>query len=235
MIRILGLKRIIWLVCCLFLMAGVGAGIYYYFLPEMERNQNEIRKVEGQIQLKRAQIQTLKLEYAQLRDQIVKFNKIKQVGFFNAQDSVTAREMIKALTSQAHLLRTTLNLLQGFAVDNPQARETGYSLISRPMTVKLQSLDDINAYKFVVALQSVFPGYLEFKNLTLKRSRELDRDILKSIAAGNPSPLIEGTAEFVWWSMASQKQMAANPYFNPAAMPATPSLGAPDQERGVLP
>jgi hypothetical protein len=221
MIRILGLNRIIWIVACILLMAGVGAGVYYYLTPELERYQGEVKKVNGQITMKRGQIQQLKLEYAQLKDQIVKFNKIKASGFFNAQDRVTARETIKELTSQARLLKSELNLQPGSVQNNPKAAETSYVLISGPMSIKINSLDDISAYKFVVALQKIFPGYLEFKSLTMKRAKELDRTVLKGILEGKPDTMIEGTAEFVWWSMASQKQMAANPYFNPAAMPAT--------------
>lgn len=222
MIRLLGLNRIIMIVASILICAAVGAAWYYYLSPTIEQYDKDIKKINGQISVKQADIRQLKEEFTQLKDQILKYNLLKANGFFNAQDRVTARETTRELARQSKLLKAELNLSPGKIVDSQEARDAKHTLISGPMLIKLTAMDDVNAYKFVVALQHVFPGYLEFKRFDLHRSKDLDTGMLEAISKGQSDGLVDGEVEFNWWSMASQRQMEANPYFNPAAV-ATPT------------
>ena len=217
MIRLLGTKRIIIIVVCILFSAAAGAGWYYYLDPEKQRLDREIRTVNGKIFAKEAEIKELKLEYDKLKDQIVGFNLLKKQGFFGAQDRVTARETIRELARQAKLQRVELKLTPARIVDSKEATAASHSLLSGPMTLKIRALDDVHVYKFIIALQRVFPGYLEFNDLLLERKTELTDEVIKNLSEGNSDGLIEGDVSFNWWTMASPEQLGANPYFNPAA------------------
>jgi hypothetical protein len=225
MIQILGLKKVITLVLSLLIIAAAGATYYYYFAPAIEIYDKDNRAADGKIRAKRAEINQLKQEYALLEQQIVEFKILQKAGFFNAQDRITARDTIDKLARLSKLLDAKLNLSPGSLVQDPRARDANYSLISGPLNMDVGVLDDIDVYKFVVALQNVFPGYLEFKSLDLKRGGDLDKGMIKSIMDGKSDSLVTGKVQFVWWSMASQEQMQANPYLNPAALAPKPVGG----------
>lgn len=232
MINLLGPKIVLVIILATLVFGMSGAASYYYMIPQMETAKSDEMRLRGQISTKRDEIRQLKIEYVALKDQILKFNLLKKKGFFNAQDRVTARDTISQLTAQAKLLRADLNLSPAQQItDNKNASDAGYVLISGPMSIKIGSLNDINIFKYMVALQNVFPGYLEFKSFSFTRQGGESQNMLQGLMDGNPEPLIEGELQFTWWSMASPLQMEASPYLNPGAVMAPAVPGQP----GVMP
>lgn len=229
MIQLLGLQRVVGLILSILVIAAVGGLWYYYLVPEMEQHEQEIRNYTAKITAKSGEIRLLKVEYDQLKDQIVRYNLLKERGFFNAQDRVTARETIRALASQVDLYQAGLRLSPATIVDTPKATEAKHKLLSGPMTIKLGSLDDVQTLKFVIALERVFPGYLEFEKLTLRRTRDFDNDMVKQIRERKSNANVDGEVSFKWWSMASEEQLKGSAFFNPTAVetPPTPPTGGP--------
>lgn len=217
MINLLGTKIVMTIIMMLVLLGGAGSGFYYYIAPGQEQVERDQRTVDGKIRVKRDEIRRLKVEYDQLKDQIVKFNILKKKGFFNAQDRVTAREMFNQLSEQANV-NGEIELKAADQMDDPSARDAKHVLISGPMTIKANALLDQNIFKYMVALQNIWPGYLEFKSFDFHRKQDDINKTFTELATGKIESLIEGQLEFTWWSMASPSQMEANPYFNPTAV-----------------
>lgn len=218
MINLLGTKIVLSILIAMLVLGSTGAGLYYYLIPAQEQIEKDQKAIDLKIRAKKAEIAQLKIEYDLLKDQIVKFNILKKKGFFNAQDRVTARETIAQLTEKSELLKAELNLAAATVVQDQNAENAKHVLISGPMSIKISSILDQNVFKYMVALQNIFPGYLEFKDFNFTRKYEPSDITVRSILDGKPQPLIEGELQFNWWSMASPAQMEANPYFNPTAV-----------------
>ncbi len=223
MINLLGTRVVLSILIAMVVLGAAGSSLYYYLIPTQAQVQQDQRSIDLKIRGKRAEIAQLKIEYDLLKDQIVKFNILKKKGFFNAQDRVTARETIAQLTEKSELLKAELNLAAATVVQDQNAESAKHVLISGPMSIKISSILDQNVFKYMVALQNVFPGYLEFKDFNFTRKYEPADITVQSILKGKPQGLIEGELQFNWWSMASPAQMEANPYFNPTAVTPVPT------------
>ena len=77
----------------------------------------------------------------------------------------------------------------------------------------------------MLTLERAFPGYLQFRSFSINRldPKQFD-DQMKRISAGEELGVVQGTVDFLWWTMASQEQMQATPLTNPLQVTAPPSL-----------
>lgn len=219
MIDLLGKKMIALIMICLLISGGAGVTVYYYMLPQQEKLDREAKSLKSQIDGKRAEITRIRFEFDQIQAQIKQFKMLESKGFFNAQDRITARDATVALMRNAKLMNdgTQVSFDPARLVDNEHAAKAGYKLLSGPVKVQFSALNDTNVFSFMVLLDRAFPGYMQMKSLAISRQggKKLDETI-ESLKQGNASAMVNGSAEFVWWSMASEAQLKADPRLNPA-------------------
>ena len=190
---------------------------YLYIMPINETYVQNINATKSKITAKRAEVNRLIMEHAELTKSIKEFNLLKLKGFFNSQDRVTAREMMHEIARQSGISKIELTLPPAAVVRSPQATDANHTLLSGNMKFKVSSLSDRNIFKLIVVLLKSFPGYLEFKDMKIRRVGNFSQDVLLNAAGDNLPSLVDADINFVWWTMASDAQMKSSPYFNPAA------------------
>lgn len=188
---------------------------YLYIMPINETYQQNISTTKSKVTAKRAEVNRLIMEHSELAKSIKEFNLLKMKGFFNSQDRVTAREMMNEIARQSGISKAELTLPPAVVVQSQQAADANHTLLSGQMKFKVSSISDRNIFKLIVVLLKSFPGYLEFKDMQIKRVGNFSQDSLLN-ARDMPS-LVEADINFVWWTMASEEQMKSNPYFNPVS------------------
>jgi hypothetical protein len=219
MIDLLGKKMVTLILVCLFIAGGAGTIVYYYMLPQQEKLDRESKSLKSQIDGKRAEITRIRFEFDKIQTQITQFKVLEAKGFFNAQDRITARDATVALMRNAKLMDegTQVSFDPARLVENEHATKAGYKLLSGPVKVQFSALNDTNVFAFMVLLDRAFPGYMQMKSLQISRTANKDFNAtVDSLRQGNASAMVNGTAEFVWWSMPSEAQLKADPRLNPA-------------------
>ena len=201
---------------------------------EADRNLSSAKsKLEG----KRAEIQKLKEEYALLQSNLKEFKNLEARGFFNDQGRVEAQKSFEKLRSVSGVLKAKYDIASGEIVEDTRASDAGYVVLKSPITVELDSLDDVDVYSFLKLIEEKFPGRVDVVSMYIKRKEAISPVLLRRIGTGEPVTVVTSKLEFVWRTMTSRESLnpdtsvdvtmetseqPINP--NPASAPVDPAL-----------
>ncbi len=227
MIDILGQKLTVFIVICLLVTTGLGGLVYYAILPTKNMYEQESKSILAKTQEISAKVDQLRFDFDSIQTQIDQFRFLEKKGFFNAQDRITTRESIESITRKSGLVEesTEVTFSPAQVIENENARKANHTLIAGPMVVKFAAMTEADVYRYMLTLERAFPGYLQFRSFSINRldPKQFD-DQMKRISAGEELGVVQGTVDFLWWTMASQEQMQATPLTNPLQVTAPPSL-----------
>jgi hypothetical protein len=219
-------KRVFFAIILFFAIAGLSISTaYYYVIPSEIQYKQEADSLKSQAGVVQAEIDKIRFEFEKIQSQIEGFKALQSKGFFNAQDRVTAREAITRLTRRAKV-EADIKFAPASIVENLEVDAAKHKLLSGAMSIGVRSMNDVAAYKFVLGLQKAFPGYLQLKSFTVTRDTSGKfSDKLNGIKEGAETVLVNGNVDLIWWSMASEEQLLADPALNPALLvpPPTPA------------
>lgn len=203
------LKRsvIITLLLLTLLSAGGAYLLYDYLIPLKETKEAEVSKVQAEIEAKRAEVAKLKEEFILLQIQLRKFKELEAKGFFNNQNRVKAKESFAELGVLAGVLNTRYQIDSGILTDVRQASEANSVIVKSPVTLNIDSLDDVDVMTFIKGLQEKFPGSVDFTAVELERTEDLDADVLKKIGRGDPIIMVRAKITFDWRTMANRDRL----------------------------
>lgn len=210
MLQALGRNRIAVLILLIILCSGVGGALYQYLMPERVLADQVLMGARSELEQKRAEIQKLKEEYALLQSQLRYFKQLEARGFFNDQGRVEAQEAFERLRTISGVLNAKYDISAGQIINDPRAEEAGYVILSSPISVELDSLDDVDVYSFLKLIQERFPGKVDIIEMTIAKTQNLTSLNLRAIGTGNPVPLIKTKINFEWKTMASQASISAD-------------------------
>ena len=73
--------------------------------------------------------------------------------------------------------------------------------------MKLTAADDTDVFYFLKLMESHFPGMLEYKEMSLKRTKNLDSAALKQIGNDIPTALVEANIVLDWVTMPDKGEL----------------------------
>lgn len=207
MLKILGPKVLITLLLMGVFTAGTGYGLYNYLIPMREEKDQELSALKSAIDARRREVAQLKEEYILLKEQLEAFTQLGLQGFFNNQNRVEAQESFNKLGQLSGLLNTRYTISSGVLVNDPKAAEANYVVLKSPVTLDISSLDDVDVYTFVKALQERFPGNVDIVGVTLTRKMNVTAPLLREIGSGDPVKMVEARVSFDWRTMAPKDNL----------------------------
>lgn len=198
---ILGPKRVLVVLLLVILNGVMGMATYGYLVPERTKTEQLVKQTKTQTTARRNEVMNLKDEYIRLQGDIKQYKELEARGFFGDQNRVLAQDMFDRMQNIAGLLKARYAISPGTMIDDPIAKEANYSIISSPIVVSIEALDDMDVYSFLKLLQMRFPGSIEITKFDLKRNIELSQPILRQIGTGTPIVLVNSTLSFNWRTM----------------------------------
>lgn len=204
MLKVLGTKKMTFIVMLLLVSAGIGAGWYYWLLPERELVTQQLQTTQGEVETRRQEVAKMKEEFVLLQSQLKAFKSLEGQGFFNEQDRSAAIEKLEKLSNYAGLLRAKLEFDKGELVIDPLADAAGYAVLRTPVKIITSSIDDVDVYSFVKFIEEKFPGKTDISLVKLNRSEMFNEAILRKIGSGDVFPLIGAEINFDWYTMANK-------------------------------
>ena len=207
MIGVLGIKRVIVLAALVAINALLAASAYMYLAPEIVKKERQMRSVRGEVSSLRGDIDRMQVEFEQLEDQKAEFEMLEADGFLKEQNRRQAELVFNTIQKRSGVTRATASVQPGKIEDNEEAEKAGYKILSSPMEVRLQAVDDINVYNYLHLIENYFPGHVEVEEVYIERKARVTGTILKAIAGGQNPTMVEANVKMVWKTLISEDQI----------------------------
>lgn len=208
MLKVLGTRKIVFMVLLLGVNLAIGAGYYYWLLPFREQVTRDLDATRAAVEAKYQEVAKMKEEYILLQSQLRAFKELELRGFFNDQDRSNGIEHLGKLSNYAGLLKAKLKFGRGELVADPLADAAGQVVLKSPVTIDVSAFDDVDVYSFIKFIEEKFPGKVDVTSVKLKRTEIFNEAMLRKIGGGSPTPLVEAQLNFDWLTMASKNVVA---------------------------
>lgn len=210
MISILGMQRVALLIGLIVLNLVV-FGVAYLFMgsssKQMERSVITNRSEGSRIQL---EIETLQDQFLQLDTQQVVFDALKEDGFFEPQGRREAEKILRNAQDSSGVSSAKVGISAARVAKNEEAQKAGYSVLESPVSIGIQSIDDMSVLQYVYSLRNDFPGHLSIDAFSLERARDVDADFLRGITLEEGADPINARLEMTWRTMVSDEVAGVN-------------------------
>lgn len=223
MLEILGRNRLIVLVGLALLCGGSAYTLYEYLVPQKVQAESSLGAAKSALQQKRVEIQKLKEEYALLQTQLRDFKDIEAKGFFNDQGRVEAQANFEKIRAVSGVIVAKYSIDAGQLIEDPRASEAGYVILTNPIKVEIDSLEDTDVYSFIKLVQERYPGKIDVVSLKMEKPEKLTSAVLRNINRGFPANLIRTTLSLQWKTMAARASIS--PDTTSASQSASPAGG----------
>lgn len=201
MIKVLGIKRVI-VLGALCAAAGVLASVnYLYATPERIKVEAQLRSTKAQLHEKTTEADRLNSEFDQINEQKDFYESLQRAGFFSDQNRLVAKRRITDVQERTGLLQAKYDINTGEIIEEEAATDAGYVILSSPITMDLEAMDDIDIYSFIFWFENTMPGHLTINKLNMTRRTELTEASLRQIGSGVPTTLMAANLDFVWRTM----------------------------------
>lgn len=201
MIQILGIKRILVLLFLVSINAALATGVYVYLAPEIKSSERSLRSLRGKITTLQTDISRLQVEFDQLEEQQETFEELKKAGFFSNQDRRQAELIFKDIQEKTGVISAVASIKPGELEENEEAKKADHSILTSPVELTLQAIDDVDVYKYVYLVERFFPGHVSINSIELGRTTDITGTVLRSIASGNRPVLVEAKISMNWSTM----------------------------------
>ena len=209
MINILGVQRIIVLAVLVLVNAALGAGVYYFLLPEIDKQERVLRAVRGQVNTVRYDIDRLQVEFEQFEEQQERFETFKAKGFFQQQNRRQVEKILEEIQGVSGVLSAKVAINPASVETNPEAEKADYKVLKSTVQAQLNTLDDKDIYHYIYLVEKYFPGHVSVESINFQREADLDKVLLQAIAAGQNVPLVKADVTLVWRTMIPQSRIIA--------------------------
>lgn len=218
MIKLVGLKRMIFLACMITLNLAVLGAYFFSIGPLLDDVTSQTDTVNGQISELRGKINSIKQDMAFVKDNLPKYNELKNSGFFENQDRFMISRIMEDLRVKSGISSFSFSVADVTEIPNTDAEAVNYRLINSRIKVdKIVSPLDANIYMLAQEMTHVFPNYARLQGMHITRAAEVTEATLKDIASGKPVNFVDADLEFDWITMVPK---LAETTTGPGGMPA---------------
>ena len=210
MIEIIGLRRLSILLFLLCINAGLGAGVYYYVMPDTERVTRQLTRAQNDLRARQNDVNRLMEEFDKIEDMRDRFDVITRRGFFKDQDRLEAKARIEEIEriSGVIAVRYTINPAQFHQTE--ALSRAGHVIMNQSVILSIDAFDDIDIYRFIYLLEDSFLGHVSIETLTMNRTRRINDSVLRAVGAGRSPPLVQATLSFGWRTLVPENEFRAS-------------------------
>ena len=113
MIKILGAKRIVLLLCLVGINVLLATSLYMYFIPDRDAKKRELKGHQSKISSLQSDISRMQLEFEQLEKQRAEFEKLKKRGFFHLYDRREAEIVLNKIQKESDVISAAAKISAG--------------------------------------------------------------------------------------------------------------------------
>ena len=207
-----GLRNIILIVILLAVNAVAGAASYMYLSPESIRLDREFRGIKTKVMGVRSETDSLRTDFDKIKGQKDYFEQLKNVGFFNDQDRVRVLHAIESMQRYSRVSQAVYDIQPPTIEKTQDANvpdDLGQVVLTSPVKVEIDAIDDLDFYSFLHLVDRAFPGQTSITGIEVTAPLKVNEAALRQIGTGVPTTLIKGTIQFGWHTMVPRDSAAA--------------------------
>lgn len=203
-----GTKRIIILAVLLGLNVLLAAAVYLWLLPQQDFLTTRANSLKGQATGLRDDAIRMTTQLDTIQKLKESYEQMQAAGFFASQDRVDARDRIRAIQKYSRVLTASYDI-KPVVIDGQgdKLKAAEQVILSTPIDISVEALDDVDLYNFAALIKSGFPGYVAIDSIDVTRIHDLDESALRGIGSGAPTPLINGKISFTWNTVVDSKDV----------------------------
>jgi hypothetical protein len=201
-IKLIGFKRFVILALLLGLNVAVVGAYFALLYPLLDPLQAQMNAVNAEINELRTKNASIKQDLAFLKDNLPKYDALKNGGFFMEPDRFLIGRKMEELRLKVGITSFGFTVDDAEEIPNADAAALGYRLISSHIKVeRIISPFDMDTYTLLQEASSVFPEFVRIQKMEMRRSKEVTEGALKDISAGKPVSFVDAAAVFDWITM----------------------------------
>ncbi|MDB2682944.1 hypothetical protein N9Z27_01680 [Alphaproteobacteria bacterium] len=177
------------------------SGYYLMFAPDKIIKERELKTLNSKLSTMRSDIAQMQVDFDQFGEQQEKFERLKEVGFFNDQGRRQAEDVFEEIQEKSGVIAASVKLSPGKSVEDEDATKANHILLESPLQINIDAMEDSDIFRYIFYIQEYFPGHISVKRVSLKRERDLSRDILKNIANQKQPKMVSAQVEMTWRTM----------------------------------
>jgi len=211
--KLIGIKRTLLLAILLAINLAI-AGLYFFAIEPMRRGaSNQLSGIESEIAGLQGKIQSVKRELADFKVNLPKYEELKSVGFFNAQDRFDLMRHLDRVKDRAGLPGFPFDVTEIKEVTNSDAAVSQSRLVYSRISIKdLPTLVDNDFYAFIDVMQQTFPAHVRLSSFSIARAPNFDAEMLRQIRLKQKNTAVSVKVAFDWLTIvpaASDKKPAS--------------------------
>lgn len=210
-IKLIGQKRFMLLALAVVINLLLAAVYIMWQAPMRDDVAQRSNTLDAEINGLTSSIQNVKQDLADFNANLPKYQDMHAKGFFSAQNRFDIGRSLDAVRKKTDISGFSYDIGDVETLEVPVLTAQNYSLLRSKMKITaFSTISDQAIYSFADLMQTSFPMFLRFSSLSVKKTKELDEETLKQIAAGQPVQVVDATAEFEWYTL-RYNPPAANP------------------------
>lgn len=208
MIQTLGSRRIFIILFLAGLNAMLAFGVYGYLQPQTVTLERDLRQTTRKANEIQDDIERLQVEFEQLQAQQNFFNRLRDDGFLSAQDRRSAERLFEDIQNQSGVISARASIQAANIEADEEAQKAEHVILSSPISIEIEALDDIDVYRYIALLKNRFPGHLSLKDAQINRQIDVTNPILRAIANGEDVNMVKAELSWIWRTMVPEKDVS---------------------------
>ncbi len=207
MIEILGIRRVLILMCLMALNAALGASVYLFLTPQRLQKEMELADLKGRVSTVQGDIDRMLVDFEKLTERQAEYEQLKKQGFFYNQSRRRAEIIFEEISKKAGVISANAKIDAGVVEENSEAVKAEHNVLSSHIKVHVESMDTRSVYNYIRLLMTDFPGHLTIYDIHLERKIDITGVVLRGIASGDNPPLVGADIDLVWRTMVPQSEI----------------------------
>ncbi|MDP2205204.1 MAG: hypothetical protein Q8K65_02750 [Alphaproteobacteria bacterium] len=197
--KLIGIKRALILAILLAINLAI-AGLYFFVIePMRSRASIQLTGIESEIAGLQSKIQGVKRELADFKVNLPKYEELKSVGFFNAQDRFDLMRHLDRVKDSAALPGFPFDVTEIKEIPSSDAAASQSRLVYSRINVKdVPTLVDSDFYNFIDVMQKTFPAHVRLSSFSIARAAQMDATLLQQIRRKEKNTAMTAKVAFDW-------------------------------------
>ena len=202
MIKLIGFKRLVFLVCMVVLTLSILIAYFFSVGPMLDDAVAQRDAINGQITELQGKISAIKKDMAFAKENLPKYNDLSDKGFFYQQDRFLINRRMEDLRRKEGIDSFSFSVADVAEIPNADAAAINYKLINSQIKIdRIVSPLDANIYMLVQDMAEVFPDYARVQSMDITRKLDVTEEALKNIKEQKPVNFVDANIEFDWITM----------------------------------
>jgi len=201
MIKTIGYNKIVLIVILIACLAVTFLYNQNFLKPDLDKKNRALRANSSEISEMTDNLNKLSGDLQKFEKQKTDFERVQNLGFFDSQNRVEARQIITEIQKESRLLSAKYQINPAKSEDNKMAKEAGAKILTTDIRFDLEAIEDADIYKFVYILNYAFPGHLAINNFSMSREIDVTQPVLRKIGVGQAEAIVKASLAVTWKTM----------------------------------